>query len=82
MKNGKVKQMVINIENSRNINTTNSKIQRTKENTNMSKIINNLLELQLHLRHDLKEIEWPPLIIGRITQTNFTHTNVKIMDEY
>lgn len=66
----KVKKMIDNIENS----MRNS----TKLNINISDIIQNFFDFQIHLRNDLKEINWPPNIIGRVTETNIEYANVNI----
>lgn len=64
---GKVKQMVVDIENKlrenndNNCKKTNNSAKAHRKNIDISTVIEYLLELQMRLRNDLTEIEWPPL---------------------
>lgn len=82
-RHGKVKEIVKRIENviinNRTIRSETLSSQQNN-NINMTDIINDLLKLQIHLRYDLNDIDWPSVIIGKITQTSIESANVDFTD--
>lgn len=81
---GRVKRMVASIEKSMSITCKmcpNTQHSGPHDTTKLSDILNYLLELQIHLRHDLNDIDWPSVFVGRITQTSITFANVNITDD-
>lgn len=81
---GKVKRMVASIEKSMDrIREICSESRRpgARDVKNMSDIMEGLFELQIRLRYDLSEIDWPSTFIGKVTQTDITFANVNIVDD-
>lgn len=72
--------MVANIEKSKkSVDSISVRAKKSKDEImSIPDIIKNLLSFQLCLRSNLKEIDWPPMIIASTTQTGITHANVTV----
>lgn len=79
---GIVKKMVTRIEDTiKKSLAIRSKMNSKQHNSiNMTDIVSDLLKLQIRLRYDLDEIDWPLMVIGKITQTSIASANVNITD--
>lgn len=80
---GRVQRMIANIENTKKDDRVRfTKTKKSEEPLNMPEIIDNLLDIQLNLRNDLKEINWSPKIVGYVTRNNTAYASVTFSKTY